>query len=366
MRIAFFHELHFGGARRVVVEYGKVFAKNHEIELFYIDREKEYDIEKVFRKSHFYKFNFKKYEGGDFLLKAYKDLIEPIKLYFLHKKIANDVDKGKFDFVFIHPSQFTHAPFILRFLKTPHLYFCQEPLRIAHDPIVGLPKNISLIKKIYEIFIRNIRKEIDTSNIKHAKAVIANSNYSKQNIKKAYGIESYVCYLGADPSVFKPLNIEKEYDLIFVGNETFIEGYDTFKEIVDLFDNKLKVRVVKPKKGKYITDEDLAGEYNKAKVLVVLGRFDPFSMIPWEGMSCEVVPVVVKEGGPVEALDDGNTGFLVERDPKKFKKIIEKLLNNEDLRNLIGQSGRKQVLQKWNWEKSSDRIFEIINKKLKI
>ncbi|EKD85744.1 MAG: hypothetical protein ACD_37C00637G0001, partial [uncultured bacterium] len=44
MKIAFFHELHFGGARRVVVEYGKVFAENHEVELFYIDSEKENEV----------------------------------------------------------------------------------------------------------------------------------------------------------------------------------------------------------------------------------------------------------------------------------------------------------------------------------
>ena len=89
-------------------------------------------------------------------------------------------------------------------------------------------------------------------------------------------------------------------------------------------------------------------------------------MIPWEGMSCGVVPVVVKEGGPIEAVGDGNTGFLAERNPEKFKKIIEKLLNNEDLRNQIGQSGRKQILEKWNWEKSSDRVIEIAKLNLKV
>ncbi|EKD85853.1 MAG: glycosyltransferase, partial [uncultured bacterium] len=331
-----------------------------------IDSEKENEVEKVFKNSHFYKFNFKKYVGGNFFLKLYKDLIEPFKLYALHKRIAKEIDAGGFDFIFVHPSQFTHAPFLLRFLKTPHLYFCQEPLRIAHDPIVEVPKNINLIKKIYEIFIRNLRKEIDSSNISYAKVVITNCNYSRDNIKKAYGIKAWVCYLGVDPSVFKPLDMEKEYDLIFVGDTIWMEGFDTLQKIVDLFGKNLKVKIVKPEKGKHITDTELAREYNKAKVLVVLGRFDPFSMIPWEGMSCGVVPVVVNEGGPIEAVKNGKTGYLVDRNANEMKKIVEKLLNQGDLRKKIGKAGRDDVLSYWNWEKSSERVIKIAKETLKL
>lgn len=367
MKIAFFHELHFGGARRVVYEYGKVFSKNHQVKLFYVDKEKEEDVEKSFEKSQFYKFSFKKYGGGSPLLKLYKDSIEPIRLYSLHKNIARDIDKEKFDFVFVHPSQFTHAPFILRFLKTPHIYFCHEPLRIAYDPIAkAMPKNINKTKIIYEEFIRGIRKKIDYSNIKKAKVVLANCKYSKENIKKAYGLSANVCYLGVDPHIFKPLGLKKEYDLIFVGDPIPMEGYDTFEEILHLFDNRLKIKVVKPEKDKHISDQMLSLEYNKAKVLVVLGRFDPFSMIPWEGMACGAIPIVVNEGGEVEAVENGETGFLVERNPKEFKKIIEKLINNEQLRNQMGKTGREEVLKKWNWEKSSDRALKIVKEKLNL
>ena len=48
MNVAFFHELHFGGARRVVVEYGKVFSKYHKIDLYYVDRQNEKDLEKIY------------------------------------------------------------------------------------------------------------------------------------------------------------------------------------------------------------------------------------------------------------------------------------------------------------------------------
>ncbi len=360
MNIAFFHELHFGGARRVVGEYGKVMRNNHVVDLFYSTAIRENDFEKIFHNTHWYKYVSPTYSGNSFLTKLYKDFIEPIKLYFHHKKIAREIDKKKYDFVFVHLSQYTHAPFILRFLKTPSVYFCHEPLRIAHDSIVSIPEDISLIKRVYERIIRRVKKEIDASNIKHANLVLANCKYSQKNIKKAYGIKSFICYLGVDKNLFKPIKIKKEYDLLFVGSDVWMEGFDTLQEINKIFNYSLKIHVIKKQKGKYISDNELVNEYNKAKLVIVLGRFDPFSMIPLEAMACKVPPLVVNEGGPVEAVQNGIDGFLIERDPQQFAKKIKELLENDTKRKIIGNNGRKKIESFWNWEKSTERLLNIL------
>lgn len=360
MKIAFFHELHFGGARRVVLDYGKVFAKHHDVSLYYINSKRETDSESIFKTHHFFKFTALEYKGGNWLTKLKKDFIEPIKLYLLHKKIARQIDAEGFDFIFVHPSQFTHAPFLLRFLKTPTIYYCQEPLRTVYDPVVSIPKNISLVKKVYEWVVRQWKRYIDSSNILSADLVLANCNYSRKNIKEAYGIEATTCYLGVDPKLFRPLKLKKEYDLLFVGTDSWMEGYDTFTEINNLFDNKLKIHVVKSDKGTYITDEELVRLYNKSKIVTVLGRFDPFSMLPLEANACGVCPIVVKEGGPIEAVEVNKTGYLLKRDPKLFYELISKLLENNALREQIGRQGRDKVESFWNWEKSTERVFEAI------
>lgn len=362
MRIAFFHELHFGGARRVVFEYAKVLSKNNQIDLFYVDSVKEKDLEQLFSNFYFYKIPFKKYVGHDPVLKFYKDFIEPVRLYFLHKKIAKKIDSLNYDFVFIHPSQFTHAPFILRFIKTPNIYYCQEPLRTVYDDVVSIDKNINFLKRMYEEIGRNFKKRIDFFNIKSAKVVLSNSEYSKKNIKNAYGIDSEICYLGVDPEIFKLSNKKKKYDLIFVGEDVWMEGYDTFLEINKLFDNKLKTFIVKSEKGEHISDIRLSELYQQSKIVVVLGRLDPFSMIPWEGMASGAVPVIVNEGGVVDAIENKKNGFIVERNAIKLKKIIETLLDDEKLRNKISIQGRKDIENKWNWDKSTKRLLEIYKK----
>lgn len=365
MKIAFFHELHFGGARRVVYEYAKVMSASHDVDLYYVDQLKEKEIEKYFNKSYLYKFKINKYVGNNPKLKIYKDFIEPFKLYFLHKKIAKEIDSKNYDFVFVHLSQFTHAPFILRFLKTKNVYFCHEPLRTVHDPVVSSFKSNNIFKNTYESVSRNFKKIIDQSNINHADLVLANCMFTKRNIKKAYGIDSKVCYLGVDTKIFKNRKSPKINDLIFVGEKVWMEGYDTLNSILDSFKHQLVVKIIAPENGKRITDLELAKEYNKSKVLIVLGRFDPFSMIPWEGMSSGAVPVVVNEGGPIEAINDKKTGYLVDRkDIKKFKKVISSLLMNENFRNRIAKNGINDVLNNWTWEKSSKRLLDIVERNL--
>lgn len=363
MKVAFFHELHFGGARRVVSDYATHFKKDHEITLYYTDSKKESDLEKQFNKSYFFSFKPVYYSGNNWRAKLYKDFLELYNLYRLHRKIASEIDKEQYDFVFVHLSQFTHAPFLLRFLKTKSVYFCHEPLRIAHDPAITLP-NTSTIKKSYEKVIRTMRMLIDNQNIQKATLVLANSEYSQKNIKSAYNIDARLCYLGVDPQLFKPLKQKKQYDLLFVGDTIYMEGYDTFLDICKLFDKKLNVHVIRQEKGKYVTDKELVSYYNSTKLVVVLGRFDPFSMIPNEAMSCETCPLVVNEGGPVEAVIHNKTGYIVNRDPQKFKVIIEKLLADDSLRSRIGKNGRESVIFFWNWKKSYERLMNIVQSEL--
>lgn len=150
--------------------------------------------------------------------------------------------------------------------------------------------------------------------------------------------------------------------MIFVGEDVWMEGYDTFLEINKLFDNKLKTFIVKSEKGEHISDIRLSELYQQSKIVVVLGRLDPFSMIPWEGMASGAVPVIVNEGGVVDAIENKKNGFIVERNAIKLKKIIETLLDDEKLRNKISIQGRKDIENKWNWDKSTKRLLEIYKK----
>lgn len=353
MKIAFFHELTpLSGAKKVVEEYGRILGREHQVDLYYVDYNEDENISKIFNNVHFFKF-------GSSRSRAYRDTIELIRLFLLHRKIAKIVNGNRYDLILVSPSKYTQAPFLLRFINNS-VYFCQEPLRIIYDPLMVIPRNLNFFKKQYEFFNRKIRKLIDKRNIHNARIVLANSEFSKDNIFDAYGINAKVCYLGADTDRFSPKNIKKPYDVLFIGEKSSIEGYDLLNATLKTYKKKPSVRyVVRNEKGKGIAEENLAEEINKSKIVLALSRSEPFGLIPIESMACEVPVIAVNEGGFRESVIEGKTGFLIERKQEKLKDKIDILLSDDRLRVEMGKNGRKLVLDKFTWAKSVNNFFNI-------
>jgi hypothetical protein len=85
---------------------------------------------------------------------------KPWKLYLLHHQIHTSsgktdfikgsrenrtkngrvINNGNYDVVFSEQDQFTMAPFLLKYLKKPHVYYCQQPLRNDAISEVIFPK----------------------------------------------------------------------------------------------------------------------------------------------------------------------------------------------------------------------------------
>lgn len=361
MKIAIFHELDFGGARRTVEEFSKRLNKKFFVDLYYVDDTEEKNIKAVLKNVYYYPFCPKTWKGNNWKVKLYKDTIELIKLYKLHKKISEKIKSKKYDYIFVHPSKYTQAPFLLRFLKNKCIYYCQEPLRMIYDPSVSSDiKNIVFPKNIYEFLIRKIRKWIDLKNFKSALIILANSNFSKNFIEKSYGKKAEVCYLGVDITLFKPLNINKSIEILFIGNKD--EGYDLLNASLKFFKIKPNVYRIFRNNGQLnISDKDLVRIYNKSKVLVALNQNEPFGLIPLEAISCGTPVIAVNTGGYRESVIDGKTGFLISREPKELYNKINKVIKNESLRNQIAKDARAHVLNNWTWDRSIDRFLNIIN-----
>lgn len=357
MKIAIFHELDLGGARRTVEEFAKRLSKVFEVDLYYVSEKKNKNI--YSHNAFYYPFYPKHWKGNNWKARLYKDTIELIKLYYLHKKIAKEIQSLRYDFVLVNPSKYTQAPFLLRFLKNKSVYFCQEPLRIAYDPILSNISSIRFPKNIYEFIIRKIRKWIDLENLKFASVTLANSSYSKNFIKKSYGIAAKLCYLGVDTDFFMPLDLAKSIDILFIGNKD--EGYILFNESLKFFKIKPKIFTVFRNTGNSdISDRELVNIYNKSKVLVALNQNEPFGLIVLEAMSCGTPVVALNEGGYRESVIDRKTGFLIERNPYDLYKKVYILINNEKFRKKISENARKNMLKNWTWNKNIERFLKII------
>jgi glycosyltransferase involved in cell wall biosynthesis len=353
-KIAFFHELDNGGARRVVNEFAKNLKKDFDIDLF-VTGKLEMEEEKFYNKVTAYKFKARDYGGHNWKVKLYKDTVELYRLNMLHKKISKKINDS-YQLAFVSPSQFTQAPFLLRHLTIPSIYYAQEPLRIVYDKLFS-NTNSKGFKRYYEKGTLYIRKIIDLQNIKQATKVLSNSFFSQKNIKSCYGIKSKVVYLAVDPSFFKPLEKTKDIDILYIGSKQSIDGYDLFESLKKEFSSKYKI-VEHLREGKWVSDEKLRELYCRSKVVLCLSRNEPFGLMPLEAMSCGTPVVALKRGGYKESIVDGKTGFLIKDDIFQLKGAINKMLKKNTYLNM-GEISRKHIVENWSWKRSSYLLKEI-------
>jgi len=65
-----------------------------------------------------------------------------------------------------------------------------------------------------------------------------------------------------------------------------------------------------------------------------------------ESQACGTPVVGINEGGLVETIVDGKTGFLSERRGKSYKKCVKKGLKNN---KRMSSNGRKNTVENWSW-----------------
>ncbi len=184
MKIAIFYNLPIGGAKRVVCEQVKGLSKKHLIDLYRLNEQKNefLDIDKFCK--NVYKYNFKLESSLPYFLnRLHRDFKNFIIYGWVQKNIANDIDKRNYDCAIIHSDGFTESPMLLRYLRTPNIFYDHEILSIVYKCDLESTENISILKRYYEYLIRKIRKQIDLKNVSKVKNIITNSRYMQKFIR---------------------------------------------------------------------------------------------------------------------------------------------------------------------------------------
>lgn len=360
-----FHELPKGGGERAVFEISKGLKKKGVIVDLYTTHDGTNIPKEIFKKNYIYKFPVKNWQGGNWKRRLYKDTFEILRLYLLHKKIAKDINERKYDFAFINSSQFIENPFVLRFLKTKSVAYCHDPHdRLIYDPINKIPKDIGIGRNIYERTFRFLRKINDKRNINHANFLLANSKYTKQIIKKTYGLESEVMYLGVNEKDFFPEKQEKKNDILFIGSTSKFDGFELYLEVLRRLPKGIRARSILAEQEWISGKEALRKVFLESKIVLSFGVREPFGLIPLEAMSCGIPVIAVVEAGYKESVVNNKTGYLVKRDSREIANKIMSLLKNNSKREEMGFEARREILDKWTWEKSTDQIYDFLLRNL--
>lgn len=103
--------------------------------------------------------------------------------------------------------------------------------------------------------------------------------------------------------------------------------------------------------------------YQTASIYAMCSREEGFSMVLLEAGS-QGLPLVVYdvEFGPKTIIKEGQTGYVIpDGDKEKFAAALEKLMNDELLRNAMSENIRKDIPARYSEEVMMDKWIKLIN-----
>jgi glycosyltransferase involved in cell wall biosynthesis len=390
MKIAVFHNLPSGGAKRALYGYLKFLTESNNIVDVFVPStadESFLPLRDIVHKVQIFPVRTT-LTGYLYSVLKYTNISTNISLRDLelvHKSIAQVINQGDYDAVYCEQDIYIYSPFLLKYLKKPHVYYCQQPPFFRNHIAQNLFKSAGIVKESFlkrnvflKYYFKNYRK-LNSQNMKKAKYVLANSYFSRELILMEYGLNSFVSYLGVDTELFRPLKVPKENFVLSVGRCLPEKGYHFIirslaqidpsirPELVivsDQYDrdwknyltelaikNDVKLRILN-----LISDEELIMLYNKAKIVVYAPYLEPFGFVPLEAMGCGTPVIAVKEGGIRESVIHGKTGMLTDRDEISFANTIVELLSDDHKIEILAKKSIKYVKAFWSLEKAGERL----------
>lgn len=385
MRIAIYHNLPSGGAKRSLFEAARRLSERHSVDVYTLSSSNLdfADLRPIVKNYHVFPVRLL-----PMLRSPFGRLNPLLRIENLRRveraanQAAEQIDSVGYDVVLVHPCQFENSPSILRYVKrVPSVYYCHEPLRIIYEKMPWRPydreeaarrKLLNRYDPLPEMFRRRLRSR-DRANIRQARRVLVNSQFTRLAVRDIYEVEARVSYHGVDAGLFRPLGLERERFVFSVGSLTPLKGFDFLIEAVALIPPAERPRLVivsnfqNPPERDYlndlaktrgvdldlldkISDGRLVELYNRAGLTAYAPHREPFGFISLEAMACETPLAVVDEGGIPEAVIPGKTALAAPREPRAFADVICTLLADRSRAVEIGKAGRRHVLDHWTWE----------------
>lgn len=243
----------------------------------------------------------------------------------------------KFDLIIAHnnPANIPVGLYKLLFAKQKTAWICNE---VA----VLLDRKKSLIWNVYYFFEKHLNRLFST--------VIANSNFTCNEILNYYGINAKVIHSGVEiksdinldnirqdiknwtkkPYILSISRIEKHKNIEFL--DAIASGIDINLLVAG---NGSDVEYIKSLEKKHtnliylgsVNEDEKFFLYKNSKIFTFLPTHEPLGVTIMEAMSQNAVVISFNNGGPREIIISGKNGFLVD-DASSYLRCIDTVLKN--------------------------------------
>ncbi|MCL4415437.1 MAG: glycosyltransferase family 4 protein [Patescibacteria group bacterium] len=235
--------------------------------------------------------------------------------------------------------------------------------------------------------IRFIAKLIDLTIVRLSLSlfdiVFAQNKKTKNFLKQAFGINSYLAYPGMNNNSLRTIRLSSKNSrvkVVYVGRMIESKGVQILFDIagetpkVDFIfagpgplANSFKKKVKRFK----MTNILVKGALSKPEVIKLLYNSDIFAYPSWhsEGMpmalleaaASKIAVVATDSGGAGEIIINNKTGLMVRsKDKKVFKKALYRLINSNTLRKRLGDSLYRYSSEKFSWGKTAEAVIKYL------
>jgi glycosyltransferase involved in cell wall biosynthesis len=106
-----------------------------------------------------------------------------------------------------------------------------------------------------------------------------------------------------------------------------------------------------------VAPADIGGYYERAAVVCVPSRREGYGMVAREAMAYGRPIVAMPVGGLLDAVDDGETGMLVDR--TQLRSVIEQLLADRNLRRRLGAAARAKAVAEYAEDRAAAALLGV-------
>lgn len=394
MRIGIYHNQPPGGARRALYHLGCQLASRHEVDVYTLSS----SAEDVLSSSDFARriitqpFAPRPQVRFGLYLNDYRTWLDLRSLDQVSRQVAAAIDAEDYDVVLADVDRFIGAPFLLRYLQSPVLYYSHEPPRRFSEaecrpealPLSRWERARLVWRRPASTVIDETCRRAEQINARGADAIVTNSHYNRGQIRRYYGVDASVCYLGVDGTRFRPQNADRIQDeILSVGALEPHKGFDFLIRGLARSRTHPRLRIVAggghPRMASYLeslaqdegveltiernlSDQQLCDRYARATFVAFTPYLEPFGLVPLEAMASGAAVVGIDEGGVAESVRHEVSGLLVERNERALAEAIDRLMMDQRLRQTMGKNGRAIALEEWSWDAAGRRIESHLEK----
>lgn len=248
---------------------------------------------------------------------------------------------------------------------------------------------------VYDFPNNFITRFILKYNLRKADRILSTSHVMAEETKKYTSSEIEVTPFGIDIESFRPMKVDSIFpkDALVVGTIKALEdkyGVDylirAFKIVRDQRPNKSIKLLLVGTGSKELELKNLVADLGISDEVVFTGRIphdevprymnmldvyvalstldsESFGVAILEASACEKPVVVSNVGGLPEVVNEGVTGFVVDKcNEIAASKAMGKLIDEPALRVGMGLAGRVRVIEHYNWGNCVNQMTEIYRK----